>query len=159
MATTSEKQAFITRMWNEIKGEELTGFFPSVLIAQAALESNWGQSSLAAKYNNYFGIKAGSSWTGPTINLKTNEVFGGVTTSINSKFRVYNSLIDSIRDRNKLLSTARYATVKNATTPQAQAEAIKNSGYATALNYVSAIMTTINANNLLKFDDLKKKWL
>ena len=157
MATASEKQAFITRLWNEIKGEDLTGFFPSVLIAQAALESNWGQSSLAAKYNNYFGIKAGSSWTGPKVNLKTNEVFGGVTTSINSDFRVYNSLIDSIRDRNELLSTARYASVKNAATPQAQAEAIKNSGYATALSYVSSIMNTIHANDLLKFDELKKK--
>ena len=54
MATTSEKQAFIARIWDEIKGEELTGFFPSVLIAQAALESNWGQSSLAAKYNTIY---------------------------------------------------------------------------------------------------------
>jgi len=157
MATATEKTAFINRVWDEIKGEEMPGFFPSVLIAQAALESNWGKSSLAAKYNNYFGIKAGSSWTGPTVNMKTNEVFDGVNTSINSNFRVYNSLIDSIRDRNKLLSTSRYASVKQASTPQAQAQAIKDSGYATALNYVSAIMSTINANALTKFDELKKK--
>ena len=157
MATTSEKLAFINRVWNEIKGEEMPGFFPSVLIAQAALESNWGKSQLAAKYNNYFGIKKGSSWTGPTVNMKTGEVFNGQSTTINSDFRVYNSLIDSIRDRNKLLSTSRYVSVKQATTPQAQAEAIKNSGYATALNYVSALMSTINANSLTKFDELKKK--
>jgi len=157
MATTTEKAAFITRVWNEIKGEEMTGFFPSVLIAQAALESNWGQSQLAAKYNNYFGIKAGSSWTGKTVNMSTNEVFNGMNTTINSNFRVYNSLLDSIRDRNNLLSTSRYASVKQAQTPQAQAEAIKASGYATALNYVSAIMSTINANNLTNFDTLKKK--
>ena len=157
MATAAEKLAFINRVWNEIKGENMTGFFPSVLIAQAALESNWGQSQLSAKYNNYFGIKAGSSWTGPTVNMKTGEVFGGQSVSINSDFRVYNSLIDSIRDRNKLLSTSRYASVRAASTPQAQAEAIKNSGYATALNYVSSLMSTINANGLTKFDELKKK--
>jgi len=158
MATTAEKTAFINRVWNEIKGEEMTGFFPSVLIAQAALESNWGQSSLAAKYNNYFGIKAGSSWTGQTVNMKTNEVFSGVNTTVNSDFRVYNSLIDSIRDRNRLLSTSRYASVKQTSTPLAQAEAIKNSGYATALSYVNSIMSVVNANSLTKFDELKKNY-
>ena len=157
MASQAEKTAFINRVWTEIKGEEMTGFFPSVLIAQAALESNWGQSSLAAKYNNYFGIKAGSSWTGQTVNLQTKEVFSGVNTTIQSNFRVYNSLLDSIKDRNKLLSTARYTAVRQAQTPQEQAQAIKNGGYATATNYVSALMSTINTNNLLNFDELKKK--
>jgi len=157
MATAQQKVAFIDRVWTEIKGENMDGFFPSVLIAQAALESNWGLSSLAAKYNNYFGIKAGSSWTGQTVNMKTNEVFNGLNTTISSDFRVYNSLLDSVRDRNKLLSTSRYAAVKQAQTPLEQIQAIKNSGYATALNYVNSIVSTINANSLLKFDDLKKK--
>jgi len=157
MATEQEKSAFISRVWNEIKGEDMTGFFPSVLIAQAALESGWGKSTLAAKYNNYFGIKAGSSWTGKTVNMQTGEVINGQSVTINGTFRVYDSLIDSIRDRNRLLSMPRYASVRTASTPQAQIEAIKNSGYATALSYVSSIVNTINANNLLKFDDLKKK--
>ena len=157
MATEQEKSAFISRVWNEIKGEDMAGFFPSVLIAQAALESGWGKSTLAAKYNNYFGIKAGSSWTGKTVNMQTGEVINGQSVTINGTFRVYDSLIDSIRDRNRLLSMPRYASVRTASTPQAQIEAIKNSGYATALSYVSSIVNTINANNLLKFDDLKKK--
>ena len=157
MATALEKTEFINRVWDEIKGENMTGFFPSVLIAQAALESNWGMSKLSANYNNYFGIKAGNSWTGKTVNMQTGEVFGGQSVTINSDFRVYDSLIDSIRDRNRLLSTSRYAAVRQATTPEAQITAIKNAGYATALSYVSAVMSTINANNLLKFDDLKKK--
>jgi len=135
----------------------MQGFFPSVLIAQAAIESNWGQSALAAKYNNYFGIKAGSTWTGKTVNMATQEVFNGQNAVIKSDFRVYGSLMESIRDRNRLLSAGRYAGVRTAATPQAQAEAIKNAGYATALNYVSAIMTTIKANNLEQFDELKKK--
>lgn len=157
MATALEKTAFINRVWDEIKGEDMTGFFPSVIIAQAALESNWGQSSLAAKYNNYFGIKAGSSWNGPTVSMKTGEVFDGQNTTITSSFRVYDSLIDSIRDRNKLLSTSRYAAVRQANTPLEQITAIKSAGYATALNYVSSVMNTITANSLTKFDELKKK--
>ena len=157
MATQAEKTAFINRVWSEIKGEEMTGFFPSVIIAQAAIESNWGQSALAAKYNNYFGIKAGSSWTGKTVNMQTNEVFAGINTTITSTFRVYDTLIDSVRDRNKLLSTSRYAAVKQAQTPLEQITAIKNAGYATATNYISALVNTINANGLTKFDELKKK--
>ena len=157
MATASERVAFITRLWSEIKGENMDGFFPSVLIAQAALESNWGQSALSAKYNNYFGIKAGSTWTGKTVNMQTGEVLNGQNVTISSNFRVYDSLIDSIRDRNKLLSTARYAAVRQAPTPQAQVEAIKNAGYATALSYVSSVMNVINSNGLVKFDELKKK--
>lgn len=157
MASVIEKQDFIQRVWSEIKGEPMDGFFPSVLIAQAALESNWGQSVLAAKYNNYFGIKAGSSWTGPTVNMQTGEVLNGQNVTISSNFRVYNSLIESVRDRNKLLSTSRYASVRQAATPLAQAQAIKDSGYATALNYVSSIMSVISANHLTEFDDLKKK--
>ena len=157
MSNQIEKQDFINRIWNEIKGEEMDGFFPSVLIAQAALESNWGKSQLASKYNNYFGIKAASNWTGKTVNLKTGEVFGGQNVTINSDFRVYDSLIESVRDRNRFLSTTRYATVRHAATPYEQVQAIKNSGYATALNYVSALMSIITANHLTKFDDLKKK--
>ena len=53
------KAAFITRMAATLAGmDDIGGFFRSVIIAQAAIESNWGRSSLSAKYNNYFGIKA-----------------------------------------------------------------------------------------------------
>ena len=147
------KKAFIARMLFAIAEiEDMGGFFSSVLIAQAALESNWGRSALSAKYNNYFGIKAGKSWKGKSVNLKTGEVFNGKNVTINSNFRVYDNLVASIRDRNRLLRTARYATVEPATTPRAQAEAIKASGYCTATNYVESIMETIAANNLTQYD-------
>jgi flagellum-specific peptidoglycan hydrolase FlgJ len=41
--------------------------------AQAALESGWGNSGLTVKANNLFGIKAGKSWTGRTLDLPTKE--------------------------------------------------------------------------------------
>ncbi|MBL4694037.1 glucosaminidase domain-containing protein [Candidatus Gracilibacteria bacterium] len=57
-----------------------TGLFPSVKMAQAIIESasssgKAGQSSLAKKYNNFFGIKSGSSWEGKSIDLATGEFF------------------------------------------------------------------------------------
>jgi len=157
MATTAEKTAFINRVWNEIKGEEMTGFFPSVLIAQAALETGFGTDVLSTKYNAYFGIKATTSWTGPTVTVKTGEVINGQKVTVNGTFRVYNSLIESVRDRNKVLSQSRYAAVRTASSPQAQLEAIKAGGYATGTNYVNSIMSVVNANSLTKFDELKKK--
>ena len=147
------KAAFIARMAAALAGmNDIGGFFRSVIIAQAAIESNWGRSSLSAKYNNYFGIKAGKSWKGRTVNMKTGEVFDGKKVTITSNFRVYDSLADSIRDRNRLLRTTRYKPVESATTPEAQAAAIKACGYCTATNYVSSIMATIKANNLTQFD-------
>ena len=132
--------------------DDLGGFFKSVIIAQAAIESNWGRSVLSSRYNNFFGIKAGKSWKGKTVNMKTGEVFDGKQVTINSNFRVYDSLADSIRDRNRLLRMPRYKAVEPAATPQAQAEAIKTAGYCTATNYVSSIMATIKANNLTQYD-------
>jgi flagellar protein FlgJ len=48
-------------------------FSTPVVFAQAALESNWGNSTLCRKANNLFGIKAGKRWTGPTLDLPTKE--------------------------------------------------------------------------------------
>lgn len=147
------KSIFIARVLFALDGiDDLGGFFPSVIIAQAAIESNWGRSALSAQYNNYFGIKAGKSWTGKTVNMKTGEVMDGKQVTITSNFRVYDNLAESIRDRNRLLRMPRYKAVEHAATPQAQAEAIKAAGYCTAPNYVSAIMSTINANGLTQYD-------
>lgn len=158
MANTQEKTAFIHKVWVNIAGLDLKGLFPSVLIAQAALESGWGQSELATKHNNLFGVKKGGSWTGPVVNMPTREVINGVSQTVRADFRVYPSWQASIADRNKLLLTLkRYANVRNAKTPQAQVEALKASGYATGEKYVSKLMSTINANGLTRYDELKKK--
>lgn len=152
------KESFIKKMWSIIAEMDLQNIFPSALIAQAALESNWGRSVLAKDYNNLFGIKAGSTWTGKTVNMATKEVFDGVETSINSNFRVYDSWKDSIRDRNKLISSSpRYKAALNAETPLQQIEGLKAGGYATAPNYVSGVWNTIKSNSLERFDELKKK--
>lgn len=159
MANSAEKKAFIEKMWNAIKGLDLNGLFASVLIAQAALESNWGTSDLSRKYNNYFGIKK-HNWKGKTATFWTTEVKNGQKVRVQAEFRAYDTLAEGIADRNNFLrQNKRYALngVFDAKTPQEQVQALKNAGYATATNYVSAIMSTINANNLTEYDNLKKK--
>lgn len=153
MTTKEMKKAFIARMVFALAEiDDLGGFFKSVIIAQAAIESNWGRSALSAKYNNFFGIKAGKSWKGKTVNMQTGEVFDGKNLTINSNFRVYGSLVESIRDRNRLLRMPRYKNVEPAKTPLEQVQAIRFAGYCTATNYVSSIMATITANNLTMYD-------
>ncbi len=133
--------------------------FPSVFLAQAALESGWGESSLAKKYNNFFGIKADKSWTGKKVNLKTREEYDGVSQYENAAFRVYDSPRDSFFDRtNFLIENQRYtkAGVFDSISPEEQAQKLKAAGYATASNYAQSIINLINKYNLKSFDQKKK---
>lgn len=139
-------------MLDAVKSEPQGGFFVSVTIAQAALESKWGRSVLSRTYNNYFGIKAGGSWKGRTVNMKTGEVFGGKNVTVKSDFRVYGSLEESIADRNALLRTQRYKAVEAAPTPQRQAEAIRHAGYCTSTSYVLLLKKIIADNKLEQYD-------
>ena len=45
----------------------------SPVIAQAVLESGWGESRLASQYHNYFGLKCGTRWTGRSVNMRTGK--------------------------------------------------------------------------------------
>ena len=137
-----------------------TGLFPSVLLAQAALESGWGQSILANKFNNLFGIKADKSWKGETVILPTREVLNGKTVTIEQPFRVYSNASDSFSDRNKFLKkNPRYtkAGVFEAKTPESQAIALQTAGYATDPGYAAAIIKIINTYDLKRFDVEGKK--
>lgn len=158
MANAIQKQNFINRVWNAIQTTGTGGLFPSVIIAQAALESGWGESLLAKQYNNYFGMKKGSGvnyggWNGQTVTLKTGEVFNGQPCTINGVFRRYASIEESIIDHNGLLcKLSRYKPCLSASTPEEQIIAIKNGGYATATSYVQSVMSVINSNDLTRFD-------
>ena len=68
----------------------------SPIIAQAILESNWGRSTLASKYYNFFGMKAGSKYTGEKVNLPTKEEVNGELVSVDAYFRVYHSFDEGI---------------------------------------------------------------
>lgn len=126
-----------------------TGILPGTLAAQAILESSgkyngvWsvGGSGLSRKANNFFGIKAGPNWNGPTINMTTGEqTKSGAKYNVKSDFRVYNSVEDSIRDYVRFLKVnPRYAQVFNKKNVLDQANALKAAGYATAKNYAATV--------------------
>lgn len=139
-----------------------TRIFPSVKMAQMALETGWGKSIAA---NNAFGIKAkgakGPYWNGDVYNAQTKEVINGKTISIVDGFRAYKNVADSIKDHTWFLEqNTRYTAggVFSATTPEAQAQALQKSGYATDPGYASKLISIINQYGLKKLDEKKNSW-
>ena len=126
-----------TKFIEEIKDEAIKNYkeykiLPSITVAQAILESSWGESDLAQIYNNLFGIKADSSWKGEYVTLETFEFYD---TKIEDKFRVYSNKNQSIKDHAKfLVDNQRYKKygVFEAKTYIEQAYALQNAGYSTA---------------------------
>ena len=136
---------------NNKRGKPL---YPSVVIAQAILETGWGNSEIMMRANAIFGIKATSSWQGKVYNAKTKECYDGVSfTTINDCFRAYDSLEDSIKDYfNLICNSSRYRSALKTDSPEACITAIKNSGYATDPHYIDSIMRIIIENNLQEYD-------
>jgi len=117
-----------------------TKMLPETVLCQSAIESGYGQSLLASKYNNYFGIKAGSSWKGDFVLLPTKEFVNGAYITINAKFRRYSSFTASVSDYiNFLKVNPRYANVFTKTSILGQLQALQSAGYATAPNYANVI--------------------
>ncbi len=126
----------------------------SPIIAQAIHESGWGESSLSAKYHNYFGLKCGTKWTGKSVNLSTKEEYSaGTLTTISSNFRAYDSMEEGIKGYFEFIQLSRYANLKGVTSPRQYLQNIKNDGYATASQYVDHTMALIELYNLTQFDN------
>ncbi|OCA86778.1 glycoside hydrolase family 73 protein [Bacillus sp. FJAT-27986] len=109
------------------------GILPSITIAQAILESEWGKSGLSQKYNNLFGIK-GHNWDGAVASMDTKEFHNQKT---KSDFRAYNSIDESIDDHGAFLKeNQRYEKhgLFEANTYMEQAQALEDAGYSTAEN-------------------------
>lgn len=125
----------------------------SVMLAQAALESAYGESGLTKNANALFGIKADSTWTGKTYNAKTAEVYDNTLVYIKADFRAYNSWEDSISDHSTFLwKNKRYNTVTQTTDPIACCDELQKAGYATDPAYSSKLKSLITQYNLRDYD-------
>jgi flagellum-specific peptidoglycan hydrolase FlgJ len=76
----------------------------AVLFAQAAHESNWGNSGLAIKANNLFGIKASSYWKGEVIILTGYEEINGVNKYSPMKWRKYPDYAACIKNYSDIIN-------------------------------------------------------
>lgn len=128
----------------------------SPIIAQAILESGWGKSKLSAQYHNYFGLKCGTKWTGPSVNMTTQEEYKpGTMTTIKDNFRVYSSMEEGVKGYFEFIQLERYHNLRGITDPRKYLETIKADGYATSSAYVENNMKLIEQYNLTQYDGKK----
>lgn len=79
----------------------VSGLDAMVTVAQAALESNFGQSRLSQKANNYFGIKAKSGQ--PSVEMRTWEVVNGKRIEIRARFAKFASMEECFAARDHMI--------------------------------------------------------
>ncbi|MBF0781073.1 MULTISPECIES: glucosaminidase domain-containing protein [unclassified Granulicatella] len=133
---------------------------PSIRIAQAILESSWGQSELAKEANNFAGIKASKEWTGSTHVKYSNEEHDGVVTSERSAFRKYASVEEFVKDHSQFITSTEwrknhYSSVIHAKGYKEQAQALTGL-YATDSGYGSKLIELIEKYNLTQYDKEKE---
>lgn len=130
---------------------ERMGVDPKILLAQAALETNWGKNIIRHNdgklSHNLFGIKAGENWQNEKANVSTLEYRDGIAKREMATFRSYPSFSESFSDYEKLLrGLPRYQEVlQNTHTPDAYANALQRAGYATDPNYAQKILNVMKS--------------
>lgn len=124
----------------------------SITLAQGLLESGSGNSNLAKKSNNHFGIKCHKDWTGPKIYYDDDKK--------RECFRVYSTPEESFRDHSIFLSKKqRYALLFDLkiTDYKGWAKGLKQAGYATFPGYANVLINLIERYNLTQYDQLVLK--
>jgi flagellar protein FlgJ len=155
--TDVTKTNFIQDLWPQAQDAgTLLGVDPRHLIAQAALETNWGQNlpqdASGGTSNNLFGVKASSGWTGDTVNNSTQEFQNGVASNTPAQFKAYATPTQSFQDYVALLrDNPRYAAALNTGSDvHAFASALQRGGYATDPDYANKIAAVANTVSHLK---------
>lgn len=124
----------------------------SFIIAQAALESAWGESRLTVVANNLFGIKADPAWTGERFQIVTKEYVDGNPVLVGAWFRKYPDWQASIDDHARFIQDARYAQAFHTGNGIEFGYAVAAAGYATDPQYGQKLESVITTHQLLTYD-------
>ena len=149
-------EAYIKK-YRDIAVEEMRKYHipASITLAQGLLESGAGQSTLARKSNNHFGIKCGSDWDGKSVRYDDD--------ARNECFRAYKHPKQSYEDHSKFLaSRSRYAFLfrLKITDYKGWAKGLKKAGYATDRRYAQRLIDIIELYDLHQYDTKKGlKWM
>lgn len=159
--TDNPRQKFI----DSIKDDAISlahqyDLYPSLMMAQAIIESGNGQSQLASAPNyNLFGVKACDSYEA-SVGYQTTEVQNGISYTTEANFRVYPSYKESLEDYADLL---KYGTDWDHEYYQNTWRSVSDSyekaaeglvgKYATDPEYAQKLIEIIQENNLAQYDD------
>lgn len=146
--TRQTKEEYIARYKHiAIDHMERYGIPASITLAQGILESDSGNSNLARKSNNHFGIKCKKDWKGDRV-YHTDD-------APDECFRKYDSVEDSYEDHAEFLDKSpRYdkCFAYDSDDYKNWALGLKAAGYATAPDYAQRLIKLIEDNDLYLFD-------
>ncbi len=153
-STPANPREFVNRVWpHAVEASRSTGIPPQFLVAHAALESGWGRSEPrradgSGSYN-LFGIKAGRSWNGPTVEAVTSEYVNGQAQQVSEKFRAYGSYAEAFQDYAALLrNNPRFGAVIGSQDGAEFARRLQDAGYATDPAYADKLNRIIGGGTL-----------
>ncbi|MCP0887016.1 LysM peptidoglycan-binding domain-containing protein [Ligilactobacillus sp. WILCCON 0076] len=133
---------------------EQRGLYASLMIAQAALESGWGTSTLSTSAYNLFGVKWNGS--GAYVTMNTQEYYNGSYHVVSAKFQKYSNYSESLNAyANLIINNFPNSTKTNASTPEIAAKNLSNGvygTYATDPNYATILSNLIKTYNLTQYD-------
>lgn len=127
----------------------------SAICAQACLESGYGTSDKAA-HNNYFGLK----YKGNRVTCNS-EIFeaksaeqlpDGTYVTITTEWYGFAGINTGVQGYFQFIDSGRYDNAKKASDPRTYLQCLKDSGYATSINYVDNCMKVIEKYNLTQYD-------
>ncbi|MDR3221115.1 MAG: flagellar assembly peptidoglycan hydrolase FlgJ [Candidatus Accumulibacter sp.] len=145
---------YVDRVWpHAVEAARTLGVPPHFLVAHSALESGWGKSEIrladGSSSYNVFGIKAGSGWSGPTVEVRTTEYVEGVAQAAREKFRVYGSYDEAFQDYARMLrGNPRFSEVLGQQDGTRFAQSLQQSGYATDPSYADKLGRIIGGTTL-----------
>lgn len=145
---------FANRLWPYASEAAATlGVQPQFVLAHAALESGWGRSEIRLADGrpsyNLFGVKAGRSWNGPSVEVQTTEYVGGEAQTVRERFRVYGSYGEAFRDYASLLrNNSRFSGVVGQQDGTQFARSLQQGGYATDPAYADKLGRIIHGPTL-----------
>jgi flagellar protein FlgJ len=155
LSTAQHAAQFVQQVLPTIRrAAQSLGVNPLGLLAQAALETGWGQrmprTADGSPSLNMFGIKAGEEWSGARATADTLEFNGGVATQRRTAFRAYGSIEESVSDFANLLSSSpRYReAIAAGGNAEAYIQSIAKSGYATDPEYGNKLNQILNSSTL-----------
>lgn len=156
-AVPKEQFVDLVSAW-AVRTRQETGMSAALQVAQAILETGWGQYVPVDKYtgrfsNNLFGIK-GEGPAGSVVS-NTKEEYNGVLYPVEDRFRAYGALEESWRDHQDfLLKRERYAPFRAvAADPVQGAWALLRSGYATDSQYARKLIDLMDRYDLYRLDE------
>ena len=145
----AQHDGFLSRlMAPALAAARQSGIPPLLIVAQAALESGWGQNEILTRdgrpSHNLFGIKATPDWQGDTTDIVTTEYLHGVAQRVRAVFRVYKNETDALTDYVHFITrNPRYQKAIHSESVEKAAHALQASGYASDPRYANKLIDIV----------------